>query len=93
MAGGAAPVLLLLAPPLEVAACAAGVSVTAFFCCRASAHACFTFFWYSLFICVLASGLYMLSTKSSFFRRSASVSVRTLSPSAFAPSPSAFLFL
>ena len=83
MADGATPALLLLAPSLEAAACVAGVSVTAFFCCRASAHACFTFFWYALFICVLASGLYMLSTKSSFFWRSASVSVRTLPPSAF----------
>ena len=83
MAGGAAPALLLLAPLLGVAACAAGVSVTAFFCCRASAHACFASFWYALFSNVLASGLYMLSAKSSFFWRSASVSVRTLPPSAF----------
>ena len=83
MADRAAPALLLLAPPPEAAARVAGVGVTAFFCCRASAHACFTFFWYSLFICVLASGLYMLSTKSNFFWRSASVSVRALPPSAF----------
>ena len=83
MADGAAPALLLLAPPLEAAACVAGVSVTALFCCRASALACFTFLWYSLFSNLLASGLYMLSTKSSFFWLLAVVSLRTLTRSAF----------
>jgi len=63
VAADAAPARLMLAPPLEAAACAAGVSVAVFFCCRASAHACFTFFWYFWFSSMLAPGLYMLSTK------------------------------